>query len=402
MKQKPLISYFLILLTFLSGVAYAFYLGNNKFLFHDETQYLKIAQNIAAEHLFSLDGSTPTAWRPPGYPSFLAPFVSLFGANIILLRCINYLLLSSSMLLVYEMLKPSSRTAALIGVALMLWYPVFFYAAGTLYPQTFAMFLFLLALYIFFKDPQLTMTRAASVGLLLGILILTIPTFVMMFVLFLYWTARTKKKNHWRYCFTIFTVALIVLTPWTIRNYRTFDSFVFVSTNGGVNFLIGNSKNTHWNSGVNTDITDYLKEDLNTEVEADRHFKTQALNYIWNNKLKTLKNYFQKFLNYFNFSNDLATNAEKATWRDYTLLITYGSLFVLTILRLCTAHRASLKDFERFMILAYILNGAFTAIFFTRIRFRIPFDPILVMLSSQYLAYQFCPVKTSPMQDKNG
>ena len=51
--------------------------------------------------------------------------------------------------------------------------------------------------------------------------------------------------------------SICVIGLWSIRNYYVFNSFVFVSTNGGFNLLLGNSKNTEPNLGVNTDISQY-------------------------------------------------------------------------------------------------------------------------------------------------
>jgi hypothetical protein len=78
----------------------------------------------------------------------------------------------------------------------------------------------------------------------------------------------------------MFAVAIlgmaIVIAPWTLRNYRTFDAFVLVSTNGG--FGIYGANNARANGGY----FDKWPDDLMRmpELEADREAKRRAAEWI--------------------------------------------------------------------------------------------------------------------------
>jgi hypothetical protein len=82
-------------------------------------------------------------------------------------------------------------------------------------------------------------------------------------------------------------------------------------------------------------------------------------------------------LNYFNYRNKLLTKTEMSAFREFLALATYGSLLLLVMVRLSMARRLPLDSFERFALMLYVTNGAFAAIFFTRVRYRLPFDLLL-------------------------
>ena len=172
-----------------------------------------------------------------------------------------------------------------------------------------------------------------------------------------------------------------------MRNYRTYDSFVFVSSNGGLNLLLGNSDATPPNAGSTVDVSAYApaSEDLN-EVELDRHYAREAGAYMRERPVQVLGMYLLKFLNYFNYKNTMATTAETSRWREWIMLLTYWPLLVVGGARLLLRRKFPLSYFEQCACLLYVVNGAFAAIFFTRIRYRVPFDMLLIALAAAILA----------------
>ena len=159
-----------------------------------------------------------------------------------------------------------------------------------------------------------------------------------------------------------------------------------MSTNGGYNLLLGNSENTEPNAGVNIDISRYYKgtKGLN-EVEIDRHLRDEAIKYISNNKKRSIVMYFRKVLNYFNFKNNLYTKSESSELKDIIMLITYGFLLLLLLIRLVFIKRIKITNLEILILIIYFSNAFFTAIFTTRIRYRIPFDILLIIALSIFL-----------------
>mgnify|MGYP000915944622 CR=1 FL=1 len=361
----------------LAGILYSLHLGD-KLRYPDEWLYYIMAGNLSSKGLYSLDGINPSACRPPGYSFFLSIFMSM-GANLIVLRILNFVMLAGTLYLIYILLKREcSPVAGLIGAVLVILYPVLFYTAGTFYPQTIGALLFLSVIYLILSS-DLTGKRSAAAGLLMGYLIITIPTFIFQFLLITIWMKAYKYKILYIIIFFIITCAIISI--WQIRNYTAFKSLFFISANSGKMLLEGNSENAGPNSGITTDILSYEKNTAGmNEVEKDAYLRDRAFEYICKNKWKSLKLYAGKVLNYFNYRNELETKSESSPWKDVIMLFTYGGLLLSFTIRLFYFKYVKLNKFELFLIIIYISNAFFSAIFFTRIRYRLPFDFCLIAL----------------------
>jgi 4-amino-4-deoxy-L-arabinose transferase-like glycosyltransferase len=384
-KKSALAAAIVIAVVLAAGVLYSFYLGDTLRFLPDERDYVTLAENLVARGIYSLDGENPTAYRAPGYPLFLAAF-RLFGAGPVHFRILNYLLLGLCMVVAYRALAAQSLPLA-AGLAPMLvaFYPVFFYTAGTLYPQTLASFLFLLVLYLFIR-PAAGRWVYVWGGLLLGWLVLTVPTFILALVVFPAWLWTRRERRSLHGVLLMLAAASLLVGIWTVRNYSAFGAFVFVSTNSGENLLLGNSEHTTPNAGTNVDITAYQAraEDLG-EVQRDRYYRSAALEYLLAHPGESARMYLLKVLNYFNFRNELVTTTETSWAKDLLILLTYGSLLLALVFRLVFARRFKLLPFESFLVIFYLLNALASAVFFTRIRFRIPFDFLLVLVAAAFI-----------------
>ena len=137
MRRERFIFWGIIVFILIFGFAYSLYLGSN-FRYPDEKDYYTIARNIAFTYQRSLDGIHPSAYHCPGYPFLLSIFI-FFGANIVFLRFLNFIALALSVYLLYRILKEEApNLSGVISSLLVICYPVLFYTAGMLYPQTIA------------------------------------------------------------------------------------------------------------------------------------------------------------------------------------------------------------------------------------------------------------------------
>ena len=383
-ENVKLIFYCLIVIYLLAGILYSINLGNN-LRYPDEGEYYTLAGNLVSTFNYSLDGKTLTAFRPPGYP-FLLGFLKMCGFNIILLRIANFIFLSTAILLVFKLFyKKGSEFGGLIFLSLIIFYPVIFYTAGTLYPQIFSSFLIILIIYLLFNRNHLSLSKSILTGITSGLLILTVPIFTFTLLVIFIWELFLER-NKVKRLLVIFFIAFALIGLWSIRNYYVFNSFVFVSTNGGFNLLLGNSKNTEPNSGVNIDISQYYTgiKGLN-EAELDRYYRDKAIEYLLNNKEHSIFMYFQKVLNYFNFENELYTKSESSNFKNLIMLISYGFLLLILLIRFILIKKVRMTDLEKLILIIYFSNAFLTAIFFTRIRLRVPFDILLVIALSVFL-----------------
>jgi len=385
-RYNSLILWFCILLVICAGTFYSIYLGNQLRFLPDESDYFVLANNIAFEYFYSLDGSISTAFRPPGYPLFLSIF-TFFGAQVLHLRIINYFLLALCLLVLYQTLKKKFSTiTASIGTLLVLFYPVIFYTAGQLYPQTLATLLFLLSIYFITRSNK-TWWSVLLGGFFLGYLILTVPIFFSSLIIIGVWIWYFEKFEGLKRVLIPTSIAMLMVGLWTFRNYSIYNTLFFVSTNSGENLLIGNSENTTPNSGQVASISKYRREASKLgEVERDQYYRTQAIKYIQTHQGQAIKLYFLKALNYFNYRNELVTELEGSPTKDIIMLLTYGSLLLIFFLRVIMIKYLKASTFEVLLILLYFSSAFVSAVFFTRIRFRLPFDFLLIMVVAIFLS----------------
>ncbi len=288
------------------------------------------------------------------------------------------------------MLKYRSPLTAIITVTICLLYPLFFYTAGTFFPQTLETALLIGSIFLVAYPNHQNWAYSLTAGILYGLLILTVPLFLAYYPLFILYPLffdSFKKISTWK-AISYFTLGcLLVLGPWTARNAWTFKDFIPISTNGGINLLLGNSHNTRPTAGVNTDISLYqVTLPALNETERDRFYRKQAIDWMTAHPHDALKLYVMKVINFFNYTNELAIKNENSEFRDLLSFLTFYPLLLLAAARVALWKRYPLSQLEKFLLLLLIASPFIQAIFFTRVRFRVPFDFLMIMMGSSAVA----------------
>jgi len=370
----------LIFVIILAAVTYALSLKSN-FTYFDEADYYFIASNLLHHNLFSRDGVQPTAYRPPGYPASLVPVLALynsvrFAKTINLLWWIGAALLTSH--IAGELYGSAGETLALLFV---LFYPVTLYTAGTLYPQAMTSFLFLASIAVHFRrSASSSLKEAFFQGLIFSCLILSVPLYMSNLFIFMAFQSLSGKHGIIR-AFITGGVVVLAICLWSLRNYSIYGQFLF-STNSGINLLLGNSPLTGPNSGTNVDIAAVAPEALNLpELQSDAALKKHAVEWIKEHQLEWAWLFAKKLMNWFNYRNELRTAGESSSFRNLLMALTYYPLLALALLLLVLKNRR-ISALEAYLYLSYGGAALAYAFFFTRIRFRIPFDYLAIILAS--------------------
>lgn len=378
----------LSLLVVIAGAAYSLRLGG-ALRFVDERDYYAIADNLAHGRGYSLDGQSPTAFRPPGYPLFLALFVAL-GANVVILRVLNFLMLALTMLLLYRFVLARSNWLGAVSAPIMCaGYAVLFYTAGTLYSQTLAGLLLVLVIAVLGAGRLNWLGTGLLLGLASGWLAITVVHTLFSLAVIAVWLLAARTE--WRWSERMGSVAImaagvaLVLGLWLVRNQRVLGAPV-LTTGGGITLLYGNSDKARWNTGTSIDISTYAPGDSGlSEVELNRYYQEQAFDFIRRNPGRALRLYVLKVLNWFNYRNELAQRSESSRARDILMLVTYGPLLLLFVARLLLAGRMRLSRVELLLAVLYVSNAFAYAVWFTRVRFRLPYDLLLIAVVALFL-----------------
>jgi len=374
----------LLLLTVAVGIAYSLRLAGH-LRFADEKEYYGLAVNLARIRQYSLYGEEPSVFRPPGYPLLLSVFTFL-RAGVVHLRILNFLLLAGCIYAVYRIIELQlSYRAARIGALLVLCYPVLFYTAGSLYPTTLASLLFLLAIRLL-AGPDRRLRECVLLGILFGLLILTVPMFAFTLLTVALWMLFTKWAGGAKGVVVTVVTAILICSVWSARNLVVFHSFAPVSANSGLNLLLGNSERTSPDAGFNVDISRYTRNtQAMDDVQRDAYYRSKAWEFIVKHKGRTLRLYALKVLHYFSCYDDTRTPAVPRWPTHAAMLATYGPLLLLFIARIALHRRFLFTQFEILLALLYFSNAFYTAIFFTRIRFRLPFDFVLIIVGAMFV-----------------
>jgi hypothetical protein len=378
----------------------------------DEPAFLDIGSNVAFHGQFAhtnvpdMDGYDknlplgslrPTAYRAPGYAFFIAPFQRL-GAGFVILRILNAILVALTLLLLYRFLASRySPVAASLSVLLALGYPVLVYAASTLYPQTLSAFLLVASVILLAKlHPGAGMGAFLGAAVTYGLLVLTVPVYLLLTPIVLVWLLWSRRARLAQ-AVVVGAVVAACVGAWTARNLAVFHAPVAMGTSSGFMLLSGNCPNTRYDqASVDVAWPDYVYTELTgkNEVQRDQIMVRAALTFVRENPGDAFVLYVQKFLYWFAYRNEVVSDravpggsgAGPVALRDLVMLLTYGSMLLVLVVRLALVRRYPMTSWEGLLLALYVGGGAAYAVYLTRIRYRLPFDWLLIALDAIFLA----------------
>jgi hypothetical protein len=362
--------------------------SGDRMTYSDERDYSTLAQSLLHEGKFAYANGKVIESRPPGYAFVIAAIYSVIERPLAV-KIANALFLVLAAYLLGMLAARQDPRAAAPAPCLVLAYPLLLYTAGTLYPQILACLL-LVAVVMLITRPNVRLGGTLSAGLAYGALILTVPYFLVLLPLFagyiFIWGDGSKRRTAALAAVLVLASAAVV-TPWTLRNYLVFNTLVPVSANNGYNLFVGNSPATTPNSGLNVPVLklcNHLRAHM-TETQFDAAFRQCAMDWIMANPAAAAQLYVGKLVNYFNYRNEIATAGQSTGWRDWLVFFTYYPLLLLVVVRAALMRRYRFERTEILIYLLYFLNAFASAIFFTRLRFRIPFDFMLIAVEAAFI-----------------
>ena len=241
---------------FLVRVLFAFLYWVDKPLTHDELEYLSLARNLADGHGFTYDAhelpdSQPERFgRAPLYPFFLSMVARVTsGATLVpAIKIAQAGLGAMTVLLVALVARRAGgdRATAWAAWIAALYPPLAWMSSYMLSETLYTVLAFanVLAFSRLFDRSDSEPPPPASgwkLGLLTGILgglaALTRPAhllFLMLAGLWLLWKRRLPMAA------VVAIGAVLVIGPWTIRNYQQYGRVVLIASEGGITFWTGN------------------------------------------------------------------------------------------------------------------------------------------------------------------
>jgi len=200
----------------------------------DSVEYLRLAEQLQHNHLYSDDGRVPSSYRPPLYPAVIAAIGALTGHPVGGVLILQVLLGVASVVLTYLIAEamwgsaPASLAALMLAVA-----PMTGRYAAVVLTETLFTFLLVAAVWCWTRE------RYAVAGALLGLATLARAS-SLPFVLALGGAALIPVRGVPRRQLLIASAAaLLTIAPWVLRNSIEIRRPVVADAGWGVNLLHG-------------------------------------------------------------------------------------------------------------------------------------------------------------------
>jgi hypothetical protein len=284
------------------------------------------------------------------------------------------------------MVRVAGASAGTLTVLLLLAYPVLFFTGTTLYAQTFGALLFLLGLLLIAGPEPRSEWSYLVAGLLFGWLVLAIPMFLLSILLVAAWRLWPISRRRIVSVAVLLAAAGLVVGLWIARNYAHTGRFIFVASYAEQVLLAGNSPGASAVGGGNTDMSafDSVGSRL-SETARRRYYRQEAWRWLTEHPRQAIRLYFSKVLYWFSPINRLAQADQQTAGRDLIMILTYCPLLLLFAIRLLRFRRYPLQSWEVLFYLLYLQAALCYAIFFPRVRYRLPYDYLLIAVVAGYI-----------------
>lgn len=218
----------------------------------------RVAAALATGHGFSnpLYAPTgPTAWYAPIYPAILAAFFKIFGvystaACLAILTLDNLVSALICIPIFVAARKAFGESSATLAGWIWVFFPPAIYGPNVRIWDTWLTALLLATLFCMaLRLAETNRVRQwVAFGALSGIVALTDPIVLSVLPFLALWALWRRRKN------TSLTIpglgcllaVILVITPWTVRNYRVFHQFIPIRDNFGLELAAGNNGDGTW------------------------------------------------------------------------------------------------------------------------------------------------------------
>ena len=268
---------------------------------HDGIEYDFLAVHLLDGEGFSLADGEPYGFRPPGLPVVMALLYAVFGQSYLAVRLMNVVLGALTCLPIYYFTKRVWRwqtgVIAALGVAA---HPLLIYFTGMIYPES--LIIFLIAIVFLLANWAMASGRIAAMvplGLVSAVLIYVRPSLLLFGLGHVVWVWFSRETIRKRLVAggVLVAVILLLIVPWSVRNWIVFDEFIWMATEGGVTFWASNNPlaTGGWvEPSPETWLGPDPPRDLRgwpglTETESEARFIAAGVEWIWGHPVEFLR-----------------------------------------------------------------------------------------------------------------
>jgi 4-amino-4-deoxy-L-arabinose transferase-like glycosyltransferase len=332
----------------------------------------------------------------PGVSFLLGAIYLIFGHNIVIASLVLIVIGSSVGMLAYFTSKSvfSHEGIAYSSFILIAVYPYLVFESPRIMSDTLALFIFASVVYYTIIDfTEKRQKYSPIIGFLTGILMLTRPNYFWVPILYLILLVNSSKNGGYAFlvkkCILFSITFLMVMTPWIMYTDTQLGEPT-LTTNGGVNFYIGNNQNS-----TGRFCTPFgLEETINEVTRSKEGFK-KGFSYILNNptdyfllciKKIYLLIFIPQRLPFEMFSHKFSASTELL----FSIGVNLGFIVTQFVgIRGIIYSKEKIKDKQiyYYMIGSLLLLYIIPIVFFVQTRAIIPIIYIWILFLTPYLQY---------------
>jgi 4-amino-4-deoxy-L-arabinose transferase-like glycosyltransferase len=382
---------FVLFVAVLVRIPMAFYMGDQVTVLpgiHDQISYDALARSLLAgqgyrftEHWYPFTpANTPTAHWSFLYPLYLAGIYRLIGYHPLGARLFQGIVGGALMCLFIYLIgrRIVSERVALLGAGLAAVYGYFIYYSVALMTETFFIVMVLLSLLVSLQlKDEPSLARWILLGLSLGVATLirqTILLFAPVLFVWLFWELKGRIRL-WHVVVSLGMIVLLI-TPWTMRNYHVYRQFLPLNSNAGYALYASNHPHlgTDWR---NEDVVVPVPEELAGQNEAviNHALLRKGIGFVLEDPGRYLWLILDKALEYFQFW----PSSQSSSISNLARVLSFGLYMPFMLLGLLL----SLSHWRNYIPL-YLFATVHTGIHlisWPSIRYRLPVDAVLMLFA---------------------
>jgi tetratricopeptide (TPR) repeat protein len=352
----------------------------------DEERYVQMGRELAMGHV------EPRAWfHPPGLVYALSLVFRLFGDGLVAPRVVQALVSSASCLGVFVVGRRLFSNRIAIGAAtLCALHGVLVFESCELLPPTWILAASLLSLWsLSVAGERKTVPHALAAGASLGVAAVFAPTILPFVAVAALWLRR------WQLALALLVGVAVPIAPVTAGNWERGHELVLVSSNGGINFFLGNNADYEATLAMRPGhrwerlTEEPMHAGINGPAGASSYFAGKALAFFREEPGRAAGLLARKLYLYFDgveLPRDTDIYAAREQSPLLSWLVSRGPPWLpdgLLIPLACVGAWAAWRERPR-ALLAYgfvATQAIVTAAFFVTSRYRVPALPVLAMFA---------------------
>ncbi|HSJ89930.1 MAG TPA: glycosyltransferase family 39 protein [Anaerolineales bacterium] len=390
-KNKKLLV-LILAMAVLIRIPVAFYMGDQVTELRgiqDQVSYDALARSLLEGRGYSFThnwypftpANTPTAHWSFIYPLYLAGIYAVTGYHPLVARLLQGVAGGALICFLVYLIgrRVADEETGLVGAGLAAVYGYFIYYNVALMTETFFIALVLFSLYLSLElKEKPTLARWVLLGLVLGmagLLRQTVLLFVPFLLLWLLWE-RKQDGIRWRSITIPVGIIILMIAPWTIRNYLVYHQFLLLNSNAGYAFFASNNPNLgiDWRNDV---VVVPVPEELagQNEAELDRALTRKGIQFILADPGRYLRLTLDKTLEYFKFW----PSSESGPTSNLVRVLSYGLYLPFMLLGLYLSF-ARWRSFT-VLYLFIVIHTGIHLLTWPAPRYRLPVDALSMVFA---------------------